>query len=378
MTEKQPTSEGPPFVFEGFEPANTTPVPDVLFDVLLSVLSGNQLKVVMYVIRRTLGFKKSSDGISLSQFTDGITTKDGKVLDQGCGIKKRSTVSKILRELIEMGCLESEKGKTDQGDDAVTIYRVRFKGVVPNQPLPSPQSATTVVPNQPLPGSADSATRGSAQMGTHKKQYTRNSNTQETERQGRESVRDDSPAGSGADAPTRTPKKTTNSSSEKNPDHGESDPGPPEMPGPEAPWPNVNTAVLISEVLRGKRYTPLQRTNQENAAKRMLHDFKDMSRQQFEDIFRDWCIWWREHGMGIFTLADLLCRGKNNEIRLQSALDRLEAGKSKQTTTQPNQSQRPMRAGSPNTAGYQPLTDEERTRNIERAKAKVAAKRAAN
>lgn len=170
------------FTFEGFEPANTTPVPDVLFDELLSVLSGTELKVLLYIIRRTLGFKKTSDGISLSQFTDGIKTRDGRILDQGCGIKKRSTVSKVLQDLIKKGCVESEKGKTDMGDDAVTIYRVHFKGVVAKSALPSTQTSTTVVPNQPLPGGVQTATTGSADLATHKKQLARNSK-QETVRQ---------------------------------------------------------------------------------------------------------------------------------------------------------------------------------------------------
>lgn len=204
----QPTKDLPAFVFDGFEPANTTPVPDVLFDELLSELAGTELKVLLYIIRRTLGFKKTSDGISLSQFTDGIKTKDGKILDKGCGIKKRSTVSKALRELLKKGCIESEKGKTDLGDDAVTVYRVRFKGVVPIQPLPGGQNGTTVVPKETPPGSGQNGTRGSADSATHKKQLTRNSNQQETELQEGTFPRESATVTSGADAPTRTLENT--------------------------------------------------------------------------------------------------------------------------------------------------------------------------
>lgn len=171
------------FQFDGFEPANTTPVPDILFDELLTELSGPELKIVLYIIRRTLGFKKSSDGISLTQFTDGIKTKDGKILDKGCGIKKRSTVSKLLTGLIARRIVESEKSKTDVGDAAVTIYRIRFRGVVAKTALPSAKTATTVVDEMALGGSAKTATRGSAVLATHNKQITRNSNVQETERQ---------------------------------------------------------------------------------------------------------------------------------------------------------------------------------------------------
>lgn len=154
--------------------------------------------------------------------------------------------------------------------------------------------------------------------------------------------------------------------------------GPLAMPDTSAPW-NAGTAVLVSEVLRDKRYTPMQRGNQENTAKRMLRDFPSMTRSQFEEIFTDWAKWWHDHDKGFFTLADLLVKGKNNEIRLQSALDRLEAQKNKPATKTPpaSQPQQHVRASSPNTAGYQPLTEEERKRNFERALAKRDAMRAA-
>lgn len=119
-------------VFKGFEPANTTPVPDVLFDELLPTLKEAELKALLYIIRRTLGFKKSTDAISLTQFKKGITTKDGKVLDKGCGVKDRTTLIKALASLEEKGCIESIKAKTASGDDDITSYRIRFRNVVGN------------------------------------------------------------------------------------------------------------------------------------------------------------------------------------------------------------------------------------------------------
>lgn len=142
MSKKRPQKQGEqieePFVFDGFEPANTTPVPDVFFDVLMPHLNEAQLKVMLYIIRRTLGFKKGSDAISLTQFRYGITTKSGKKLDSGCGLKNFTTISKALKSLEEMGCIESVKGKTSEGDQATTVYRVRFRGTTP-----------TVVPTTP-------------------------------------------------------------------------------------------------------------------------------------------------------------------------------------------------------------------------------------
>lgn len=141
-SDKQAEQVEEPFSFDGFEPANTTPVPDVFFDVLMPHLNEAQLKVMLYIIRRTLGFKKGSDAISLTQFRYGITTKSGKKLDSGCGLKNFTTISKALKSLEEMNCIESVKGKTTEGDQATTVYRVRFRG-----------TTSTVVPTtQPVVG----------------------------------------------------------------------------------------------------------------------------------------------------------------------------------------------------------------------------------
>jgi hypothetical protein len=44
--------------FTGYASPNYTPVPDELFDEQLPDLSGAELKVLLYVIRRTFGFKR--------------------------------------------------------------------------------------------------------------------------------------------------------------------------------------------------------------------------------------------------------------------------------------------------------------------------------
>ena len=76
------TMAAPP-PFRGFSGPNYTPVPDELFDELMVELSGAELKVLLYIIRRTFGFKRDADMISLSQMLNGIRTPDGRVLDRG-------------------------------------------------------------------------------------------------------------------------------------------------------------------------------------------------------------------------------------------------------------------------------------------------------
>src|SRR2546428_5453711 len=117
----------PLFHFMGFEQANTTPVPDVLFDTLLPHLGEAELKALLYIIRRTTGFKKENDFISFNQFIRGITTKDGRVLDEGCGVKHRTTLSKALKSLEAKGLVKSQKGKDDRGENITTLYSIKWK-----------------------------------------------------------------------------------------------------------------------------------------------------------------------------------------------------------------------------------------------------------
>ena len=140
------------FYFEGFESPNTTPVPDVVFDRLLAQLGEAELKALLYIIRRTFGFKRDRDPISFNQFLRGITTRDGRVLDEGCGVRNRTTLSNALRSLEEKGIIRSEKGEDERGENITTVYMLRFKndverGVVRNPYHRSTEFAPPVVRN---------------------------------------------------------------------------------------------------------------------------------------------------------------------------------------------------------------------------------------
>ncbi|GAH63005.1 unnamed protein product, partial [marine sediment metagenome] len=47
--------------FKGFTKPTYTQTPNEVFDILLDILNGSELKVLLYIIRRTFGFKKESD-----------------------------------------------------------------------------------------------------------------------------------------------------------------------------------------------------------------------------------------------------------------------------------------------------------------------------
>jgi predicted transcriptional regulator len=128
--------------FEGFYVPHSTQVPDTLFDELMAELSGAELKVVLYIIRRTFGFKKAQDHISLRQMVEGITTKDGKVLDRGTGLGKAS-VARAVSSLEARGVIVRNKRKSaDRGDEATT-YALKLRGAgmgVSQNETPAPQA----------------------------------------------------------------------------------------------------------------------------------------------------------------------------------------------------------------------------------------------
>ena len=128
----QPPNRNPPFKFRGFRSPNYTMVPDELFDELLPELTGAELKVLLYIIRRTFGFKKDEDAISLSQMLRGITTRDGQVLDRGVGLSK-PTLLQALRSLKALNIIEADRSASlDRGDEP-TVYRLNFTESVTEQ-----------------------------------------------------------------------------------------------------------------------------------------------------------------------------------------------------------------------------------------------------
>ncbi len=125
MLKDAPTQ--PPFLYEGFSSPNGTIVPDDVFDVLMPQLSDAELRVLLYIIRRTFGFKRDRDNISLRQLVSGITTRDGRVLDGGTGLSKASA-ARGLKGLKEKGIIIAQRNRSTEKGDEATTYALRFKG----------------------------------------------------------------------------------------------------------------------------------------------------------------------------------------------------------------------------------------------------------
>jgi Bacteriophage replication protein O len=114
------------FYYKGFSNPNGTIVPDEVFDVLLPELTDAELRVLLYIIRRTFGFKRNSDDISLRQMVEGITTKDGRVLDRGAGLSKAGA-AKALKGLVAKGIIVAKRNSSPERGNEPTTYALRFE-----------------------------------------------------------------------------------------------------------------------------------------------------------------------------------------------------------------------------------------------------------
>ena len=130
--------------FRGFQKPNYTMVPDELFDELLADLNGSELKALLYIVRRTFGFKRDSDSISINQMLEGIRARDGRVLDRGTGLA-RSTLVNALKSLEDRNVIISERRSSpDQGFEA-TIYRLNVIGYEPEGRSETPDTPSTKI-----------------------------------------------------------------------------------------------------------------------------------------------------------------------------------------------------------------------------------------
>ena len=81
---------------------NFTQTPNVFYDEIMADLGHAELKCLLYIFRRTYGFHKQSDRISLSQFVDGI-----EGLDKGTGLAKKN-VYPALESLVEKKLIKKD------------------------------------------------------------------------------------------------------------------------------------------------------------------------------------------------------------------------------------------------------------------------------
>ncbi len=161
-TKTMSTVPNPSGNFRGFRSPNYTMVPDELFDEVMADLSGAELKVLLYIIRRTYGFKKQRDDISLNQICHGITTRGGQVLDHGTGLS-RSTVKVALHTLLARNIIIADHRESSQHGYEATTYQLNIAAPEgkPGQDPPGPIIGLAPwAGNKPSPGPETSLALG--------------------------------------------------------------------------------------------------------------------------------------------------------------------------------------------------------------------------
>ena len=113
------------FRFGGFSIPNGTYVPDEVFDVLMPRLSDIELRVLLYIIRRTFGFKKGADDISLKQMVEGIQPAMAAcwTVAVACHVP---SVSKAVRGLAKKNIVTATANYSPQRGNEATTYTLVF------------------------------------------------------------------------------------------------------------------------------------------------------------------------------------------------------------------------------------------------------------
>jgi len=129
----------------GFDSPNSTQTPDAIFDYWLTQLTGGELRVLLFLIRRTYGWKREQDDVSISQFVHGITDRHGNRIAEGAGIS-RSTAIGAVKKLLAKGLIHKAENRDRVGADEAPTYRLSIRdrrGHVHAGPL-SPINTTQV------------------------------------------------------------------------------------------------------------------------------------------------------------------------------------------------------------------------------------------
>ena len=108
-------------------------VPNRFIDFQLARLTRSELVVFLYINRRTLGFSKRFDIISYSQFLLGICTKDGRRLDFGTGLSRKSLTT-ALDSLVKMGAIFRHSRHASNGSCLSSVFELNLDGKPCYQP----------------------------------------------------------------------------------------------------------------------------------------------------------------------------------------------------------------------------------------------------
>ncbi|NEP59599.1 MAG: replication protein [Symploca sp. SIO2G7] len=127
---------------------NSTQIPDLILDHWMSRLGGAEFKVLLYIARRTYGFGKASDNISLNQISKGIKKRDGTILDEGTGLSIPS-VTKALNQLVSIGIVIKTENYNDLNRGRIeNTYSINLNWCPQDNPSDTQTKSALVAPDE--------------------------------------------------------------------------------------------------------------------------------------------------------------------------------------------------------------------------------------
>jgi len=86
-----------------------------------------ELRVLLYIVRRTWGFKRDADTISLNQMVNGHRGRDGEQLDRGVNLSRRG-ISQALASLEEKRLIIRRRQQSAERGNEATLYALHVAG----------------------------------------------------------------------------------------------------------------------------------------------------------------------------------------------------------------------------------------------------------
>ena len=115
------------FIPNSFQIANS------VIDEYLSQMSGNALKCYILIVRKTRGWQKTHDSLSISQ------------IQKATGIKSEKTVEKAINELVELGLI-GKQSRFGLPNEYFLISDPKNGGTPPPKNVPPPKNGVTPPP----------------------------------------------------------------------------------------------------------------------------------------------------------------------------------------------------------------------------------------
>lgn len=121
--------------FTGFSApeSNYCKIPNLFFELMADGMKECELKVTLYILRHTWGYQEFDEAkrITLDEFLHGRKRRNGTRIDNGCGLKSKTSVLEGLEKAIDRGTIIIESDDSDKARKE-RYYAIKMKSDVQN------------------------------------------------------------------------------------------------------------------------------------------------------------------------------------------------------------------------------------------------------